>query len=93
MRAFNPSDADNDEDFGSKGPANLVRYPPDLCNLWNECEGGVGGNKSAREFAITLERGKVKSKYCMRKKFWKAMEMSIAGGYCNQKDLWGLWTE
>ena len=64
---------------GGLGPANLVNCPANLYTLWNEYEVGVGGNKAAKEFTAK-ERGRVKSKYCRRKKFWLAMERLIAGG-------------
>ena len=64
---------------GGLGNANLLNCPPNLYTLWNEYEVGVGGNKAAKEFTAS-ERGRVKSKYCRRKKFWQAMERLIAGG-------------
>ena len=50
-----------------------------LYTLWNEYKVGVGGNKAAKEFTVS-ERGRVKSKYCRRKKLCFAMERLIAGG-------------
>ena len=75
-RGVNTSDAPT---RGGLGPANLVNCPANLFTLWNEYEIGVGGNKAAKEFT-TKERGRVKSKYCRRKKFWQAMERLISAG-------------
>ena len=64
---------------GGLEAANLVNCPANLYTLWNEYEVGVGGNKAAKEFTAA-ERGRVKSKYCRRKKFWVAMERLIGAG-------------
>ena len=61
------------------GVAELTKCPNDLYVLWNEWEVGVGPNKPAKEFTAA-ERGRVKSKYCRRLKFWKCMEQLICAG-------------
>ena len=61
------------------GVAELTKCPNDLYVLWNEWEVGVGPNKPAKEFTAA-ERGRVKSKYCRRLKFWKCMERMIRAG-------------
>ena len=75
LSAINEGTAAN----ANEGPANLVNCPRDLYTLWNEYEVGVKGNKAARCFTAA-ERGKVKHKYCRRRKFWGAMERLIATG-------------
>ena len=61
------------------GNAELCKCPHDLYVLWNEWEVGVGLNKPAKEFTAA-ERGRVKSKYCRRLKFWRCMERLIRAG-------------
>ena len=56
------------------GPANIVTFPP-----LNEYKILAGGNKAAEELRA-VERDRMKSKTCRRKKFRVAMERLIAGG-------------
>ena len=69
----------NDAGNGGLKPVNLVNCPNNFYTLWSEYEIGAGGNKAAKKFTAK-ERGRVKSKYCRRKKFWVAMERLIGAG-------------
>ena len=50
-------------------PANLVKCPKSIYDLWIEYTAGLEGNKAACEFT-PQERGKVRYNYCRRKIVW-----------------------
>ena len=75
---------------GGLEPSNLVNCPTNPCTLWNEYKVGVGDNKASKEFTAR-ERGRVKSKYCRRKKFWVAMERLIAAGADSNTAIRGIY--
>ena len=59
--------------------AALSPHPRTLYELWDEYNNGIGGRKPAREFN-SQERGKVKYKYCRRKKVWDLVSSMIRNG-------------
>jgi hypothetical protein len=63
--------------------ATLSPRPRDLHLLWLEYEFGVGRRKPARQFT-SIERGRVKFKYCQRKVVWDCIDRLARSGYTAQ---------
>ena len=59
--------------------ATLGARPKTLHDLWKEYTVGSSGKKPARDFNQG-ERGKVKTKYCKRLKFWEKCDELVRGG-------------
>jgi hypothetical protein len=59
--------------------ASLGARPKTLHDLWHEYTVGASGKKPARDFN-EKERGKVKTKYCYRLKFWEKCDELVRGG-------------
>ena len=59
--------------------ATLSSRPKTLHNLWHEYQNGMSGKKPAREFSDS-ERGKVKSVYSYRLKFWEKCDEMMRSG-------------
>ena len=57
----------------------LSSRPKTLHDLWKEYVVGMSGKKAAREFSDS-ERGKVKSVYSFRLKFWKKCDEMVRSG-------------
>jgi hypothetical protein len=66
--------------------ASLMPNPRDLFVLWHEYEFGVGGRKPAKEFT-SVERGRVKFKYCRRKIIWDCVYRMIRCGHTSQSAI------
>ena len=60
--------------------ATLSKCPKSLFVLWQEFEFGIGGRKPAKLFN-SVERGRVKYSYSLRKHFWTLMQKMICNGY------------
>lgn len=58
----------------------LSSCPRTLFVLWNEYEFGIGDRKAAKLFS-SVERGRVKHKYSLRKVFWDQVIKMIRHGY------------
>lgn len=58
----------------------LAHYPRTLLLLWHAYLYGFAGNKPAKNFT-SVERGKVKFKYCWRKVFWTIMVNLVNAGF------------
>lgn len=59
--------------------ATLSSRPKTLHDLWKEYQFGMSGKKPAREFT-EFERGKAKSVYSFRLKFWQKCDEMVRGG-------------
>ena len=57
----------------------LSPTPRTIFDFWDEWTVGIGGRKSAKDFAAMV-RGKVKYRYCGRKVVWDAISKLINGG-------------
>lgn len=58
----------------------LSRNPRNLFVLWQEYMFGIAGRTAAREFS-SIERGRVKFTYSLRKVFWEKVEGMTQRGY------------
>lgn len=66
--------------------ASLIPNPRDLYVLWQEYEFGVGGRKAAKEFS-SVERGRVKFKYCRRKIVWDCIHRMVRSGHTSDSAI------
>lgn len=65
---------------GLDSRAKLASHPRTLLLLWHEFLYGLDNNKPAKNFT-SVERGRVKFKYCRRKCFWSVMANLINAGF------------
>ena len=61
------------------GTVSLSPTPRTIFDLWDEWTVGLGGRKPAKDFT-SMERGKVKYKYCRRKVVWDTISKMVRGG-------------
>ena len=60
--------------------ATLCKRPKSLYVLWQEFELGIAGRKAAKEFT-SLERGRCRFTYSLRKPFWDLVSSMVRHGY------------
>jgi hypothetical protein len=66
--------------------AKLSSCPRNLLLLWQEYLYGLEGNKAAKDFT-SVERGRVKFKFCRRKCFWEVMVKLCNAGFTDLSSI------
>jgi hypothetical protein len=66
--------------------AKLSSFPRNLLLLWQDYLYGLEGNKAAKNFT-SVERGRIKFKFCHRKCFWEVMVKLCNAGFTDLSSI------